>query len=83
MSDGTSFTRSLPLSYEQVGHRIQRIVAAPGVQKVQAVTVSRLDGEPPALWERVLADIEATDGVVMERLPDGAVRIGWKKYIDG
>lgn len=83
MRDGGSFTRTLPLSYEQVGQRIQRIVSAPGVQKVMAVTVAKLDDEPEALWQRVLADLEATDGVVLERFTDGSVRIGWQKYIDG
>lgn len=82
MRDGLGFTKNTPSTYEQVGHRIQQIVAAPAVQKIQVVTVSRLDDEPPALWERVLAEMEATDGVVLDRLSDGSVRIGWRKYID-
>lgn len=82
MINGISFTKSSPATYEQLGQRIQRIVAAPGVQKIQAVTVSRLDDEPLALWERVLAEMEGTDGVVLERFADGSVRIGWRQYID-
>ena len=82
MRDGISFTKSIPSTYEQVGHRIQRIVAAPGVQKLQVVTVSRLDDEPLPLWERVMAEMEATDGVVLERFADGSIRIGWRQYID-
>lgn len=82
MRDGLGFTKSNPSTYEQVGHRIQQIVAAPGVQKIQVVTVSRRDDEPPALWERVLAEMEATDGVRLERLEDGSVRIGWRQYVD-
>ena len=82
MINGISFTKSNPATYEQLGQRIQRIVAAPAVQKIQAVTVSRLDDEPLALWERVLAEMEDTDGVVLERFADGSVRIGWRQYID-
>lgn len=82
MRDGINFTKNIPSTYEQVGHRIQRIVAAPGVQKIQAVTISRLDDEPLELWERVMAEMEATDGVVLERFPDGSIRIGWRQYID-
>lgn len=41
-------------SYEQIGRRIQRMVASPDVQKVQFITVSRLDGEPSEIWDTVL-----------------------------
>lgn len=82
MINGISFTKSSPSTYEQLGQRIQRIVTAPGVQKIQAVTLSRLDDEPMVLWERVLAEMEGTDGVVLERFTDGSVRIGWRQYID-
>ena len=71
-----------PTSYELVGRRIQRVVADPGVQKIQTVTVSRRDDETPDAWARVLDDLEATDGVEVDRLTDGSVRIGWKRYID-
>lgn len=82
MINGISFTKSNPSTYEQLGQRIQRIVTAPSVQKIQAVTVSRRDDEPLALWERVLAEMEGTDGVVIERFADGSARIGWRQYID-
>jgi len=71
-----------PTSYELVGRRIQRVVADPGVQKLQVVTVSRRDDETPDAWARVLDELEATDGVEVDRLTDGSVRIGWKRYID-
>ena len=69
-------------SYELVGRRIQRLIAAPGVQKVQAITVTRLEAEPAEAWQQVLQEIEETSGVSMEHLESGAVRIGWREYCE-
>lgn len=69
-------------SYELVGHRLQRIIAAPGVQKVQAVVVSRREDESPEAWQQVIQDIGDTTGVRIEHLDTGAVRIGWREYCD-
>ncbi|KAA0983273.1 DUF1654 domain-containing protein [Pseudomonas sp. ANT_J28] len=41
-------------SYESVGRRIQRLITAPGIQKVQAITVTRLEAEPAEAWQQVL-----------------------------
>ncbi|MEE4817575.1 DUF1654 domain-containing protein [Pseudomonas alliivorans] len=70
-------------SYEQIGRRIQRMVASPDVQKVQFITVTRLDGEPSEIWDTVLQEIEETEGIQVDRREDGSVWIGWKRYIDG
>ncbi|MDI2589836.1 DUF1654 domain-containing protein [Pseudomonas sp. 681] len=69
-------------SYELVGRRIQRLIAAPAVQKVQAITVTRLEAEPAEAWLQVLSEIEETCGVRMERLESGSVRIGWREYCE-
>jgi hypothetical protein len=69
-------------SYELVGRRIQRLIAAPSVQKVQAITVTRLEAEPAEAWQQVLQEIEETSGVSMERLESGAVKIGWREYCE-
>lgn len=68
--------------YEAIGRRIQRLVAAPKVQKVQWIVVNRRDDEPVEGWDRVLREIEETDGIQVERFADGTVRIGWQRYID-
>ncbi|HEY0289080.1 MAG TPA: DUF1654 domain-containing protein [Pseudomonas sp.] len=82
MDNGSRETTPFPTSYEQIGRRIQRLVAAPSVQKIQHVTVSKREDEPLEAWNSVLQELEETDGVQLEQLPDGAVRIGWQKYID-
>jgi hypothetical protein len=71
-----------PSSYEKVGRRIQQIVSDPKVQKYQAANVSRREEESPEAWDRVLRELDETDGITVERLEPGCVRIGWKRYID-
>jgi len=78
-SDNGSTGRS---SYEQIGKRIQRLVSAPNVQKTQWVIVVRRDAEPLHSWNVVLQEIEETEGIEIDRQPDGSIRIGWQRYID-
>ena len=79
--NSTSITFT-PNSYEHVGRRIQTMVSDPSVQKHQAVTITRREDESPEAWERVLQELEDTDGITIERLDPNCVRIGWKRYID-
>jgi hypothetical protein len=69
-------------SYELVGRRIQRLITAPSVQKVQVVTVARNDNESPEAWQQVILEIGETIGVCIEYLEGGAVRIGWRGYCE-
>jgi len=70
-------------SYVMVGRRIQRLISAPNVQKVQVLTVARNDDESPEAWQQVIQEIEETSGVRIEHLDGGAVRIGWRGYCEG
>lgn len=69
-------------SYELVGRRIQRLIAAPGVQKIQVITVARNDDESPEAWHQVIQEIEDTSGVSIERLDGDTVKIGWREYCE-
>ena len=75
-------TSQITSSYEAAGRRLQELITAPGVQKVQSITVSRLDHESPADWKRLLDEIGETAGIQVEYLEGGAVRIGWREYCD-
>lgn len=68
--------------YEQVGRRFQRMVSDPKVQKHQAVTITRRDDEAAEAWNRILQELDDTDGITVERLCPNSVRIGWNKYPD-
>lgn len=69
-------------SYELAGRRLQALIAAPGVQKIQAVTVSRLEHENLEDWQRLIDEISETAGVMVESLEDGTIRIGWRQYCE-
>ncbi len=69
-------------AYEHVGRRIQMMVSDPKVQKHQAVSIKRRDDEALDAWDRVLQELDETDGVTVERLGQDHVRIGWRSYLD-
>ncbi|WP_285421728.1 DUF1654 domain-containing protein [Pseudomonas sp. efr-133-TYG-23] len=69
-------------SYELVGHRLQRLIASPRVQRIQLVEVSRRDDESPEAWHQVIQEIGDTAGIRVEHLDGGTVRIGWHEYCD-
>jgi len=76
------FTQTKPRTYEQIGHRVQRIIADPKVQRIQTVTVSRLPNEDPGDWRRLLSELAETAGIRVDQVEGGAVRIGWREYCD-
>lgn len=82
MPQPTPPTTKKPSSYELAGRRIQKLIAAPGVQKVQAITVSRLEHESAEDWQRLIDEISETAGVMVEALEDGAIRIGWRQFCE-
>lgn len=82
MADNHNPAPGASRAYELIGSRIQRLISAPGVQKIQWVIVTRRDDEPEDSWERVLQDIEETAGIQVDRQQEGSVRIGWQRYID-
>ncbi|WP_095083359.1 DUF1654 domain-containing protein [Pseudomonas sp. Irchel s3h17] len=69
-------------SYELVRRRIQRLISEPHAQKIQSVVATRSKEESVDAWLKVLQEIEETDGVRMDRLESGAVRIGWREYCE-
>lgn len=77
-----AFTTTTPHTYEQIGHRVQRILSDPKVQKTQSVTVARLPYELPADWRRLMSEIGDTAGIRLDEMDDGAVRITWKEYCE-
>lgn len=74
---------SLPAtSYELIRRRIQRLTSAPDAQKTQSIVITRLEIESAEAWLRVMQEIEETDGICVDRLESGAIRIGWRKYCE-
>lgn len=82
MVDTNNTAPGVARSYEQIGRRIQRLVSAPDVQKIQWVIVTRQEDEARDGWDRVLQEISETEGIEVDWQRDGSVRIGWQRYID-
>ena len=76
------FTQTKPRTYEQIGHRVQRIINDPKVQKRQFVVVARLPNENPADWLRLLSEISETAGIKVDEVEGEEVRIGWREYCE-
>lgn len=76
------FTQTKPRTYEQIGHRVQRIINDPKVQRRQFALVSRLPNEPPADWRRLLRELSETAGIRVDEIDGEEVRIGWREYCE-
>ncbi|MNC69236.1 hypothetical protein D3C75_1199060 [compost metagenome] len=75
-------SNSTETSFELIRRRIQRLISAPHAQKTQSIVITQSDEESADAWLQILHEIEETDGVRMERLESGAVRIGWRQYCE-
>ncbi|EPJ8754271.1 MULTISPECIES: DUF1654 domain-containing protein [Pseudomonas] len=82
MRSSPSFTTTTPHTYERIGHRIRDLVSDPKVQRLQCVTVRRLEDEDPTDWRRVINEIASTAGVKVEEVGNGAFHIAWNGYCD-
>ena len=69
-------------SCDLLRRRIQRLISAPHAQKTQSIVITKAEEESAEAWLHILHEIEETDGVRMERLDSGAVRIGWREYCE-
>lgn len=81
MHDSAGAIASLT-TYEQLGLRVQRLVAEPKVQKRMRVQVHRKVEESPIDWRRLACDLAATDGVVVDEYTSESFTIAWAGYID-
>lgn len=77
-----AFSHTSESSYERLGQRVQRLICSPHVQKVQVIEVIPDAAESQRDWDRLIAELEATQGIRIDRLDSGAIRIGWRDHID-
>jgi hypothetical protein len=76
------FTQTKPRTYEQIGHRVQKMINDPKVQKRQFIVVARLPNESPSDWHRFLSEIAETVGIRVDEVEGDGVRIGWQEYCE-
>ncbi|QGW77774.1 DUF1654 domain-containing protein [Pseudomonas alkylphenolica] len=77
-----AFSQTHGSSFERLGRRVQRLICSPHVQKVQVVDVLPEPSETLGDWSRLIEELEGTPGIRVDRLEAGAIRIGWREYID-
>ncbi|MNJ46307.1 hypothetical protein D3C77_414350 [compost metagenome] len=77
-----AFSHAPESSYERLGQRVQRLICSPHVQKVQVIEVMPDVAESQRDWDRLIAELESTQGIRIDRLDTGAIRIGWRDHID-
>ena len=82
MRSNPSFSTTIPHAYERIGHRIRDLISDPKVQRLQCVTVRRLEEEDQTDWRRMINEIAGTVGVKVEELGNGSYRIAWNDYCD-
>jgi hypothetical protein len=58
------------------------LIADPRVQKIQAVTVTRLPDESAEDWRRFLDEVVETAGIRVDEVEGGAIRIAWREYCE-
>ncbi|MGW8466522.1 DUF1654 domain-containing protein [Pseudomonas sp. P8_241] len=73
---------SVGTSCELIRRRIQHLISAPDAQKTQSIVITRSEDESAEAWLHILHEIEETDGIRMDRLESGVVRIGWRQYCE-
>ncbi|MNP24451.1 hypothetical protein D3C76_1172120 [compost metagenome] len=73
---------SAETSCELIRRRIQRLISAPHAQKIQSVVLTKSQEEADDAWLQVLLEIEETDGIRMDRLENGSIRVGWREYCE-
>lgn len=81
MAKSEKKTRATP-TYQLIRLRLQQLIAAPGSQKTQELTVSRLECESPAEWQQIIEEIAEISGVQVEHQEGGLVRIVWRDYFE-
>lgn len=77
-----AFSNTPESSYERLGQRVKRLICSPHAQKVQVIEVLPESTESQRDWDRLIAELESTQGIRIDRLDTGAIRIGWREFID-
>lgn len=64
-------------AYELMARRLQRLMEKAEEQKENSITISRLAHENPEDWFDLLEEIIEADGITLNVLEGGGVRLSW------
>jgi len=62
---------------QELRDRLQRAIAAPRAQKEKAALLERMEGDDPADWEEILAELAEHDNLTISHRDDGSAQIFW------
>lgn len=65
-------------SYGRLVRRINHLITTPRAQYERQANLTRQPDDRPEDWERLLEEIQQTDGVSMSRRPDGSIHVCWQ-----
>ncbi|WP_313058351.1 DUF1654 domain-containing protein [Stutzerimonas nitrititolerans] len=79
MQGPASFTHPSQLStYHRLVRRVKRTITTPRAQRECQANLAPQQDDRPEDWERLLDEIQQSDGVSMTKRPDGSVHVRWR-----
>lgn len=64
-------------TYNRLVRRINRLITTPRAQVERQANLFRQSDDRPEDWERLVDEIQQTDGVSMTPRPDGSIHVRW------
>ncbi|MBU1862022.1 MAG: DUF1654 domain-containing protein [Gammaproteobacteria bacterium] len=64
-------------TYHRLVRRVNRVLTTPRAQRECQANLAPQQDDRPEDWERLLDEIQQTDGVAMTRRQDGSVHLRW------
>lgn len=64
-------------TYNRLVRRVNRLITTPRAQVERQANLAPHPDDLPEDWERLLDEIQQTDGVAITRRPDGSIHVRW------
>lgn len=65
-------------SYSRLVRRVNHAISTPRAQRECQANLAPQQDDRPEDWERLLDEIQQTDGVAMTKRSDGSVHVRWR-----
>ncbi|MCQ2048796.1 ATP-dependent hsl protease ATP-binding subunit hslU (ATP-bindingprotein lapA) [Stutzerimonas stutzeri] len=65
-------------SYGRLVRRINHLLTAPRAQYERQANLARVPGDRAEDWERLIDEIQQSEGVALTKRPDGSVYVTWR-----
>lgn len=65
-------------SYHRLVRRVNRLLTTPRAQVEHQANLAPQPSDHPEDWERLVDEIQQTEGVSMTQRPDGSIHVRWR-----